>query len=133
MAGGDRLDTPERQHHAFRTFHRHGIIERLRLEITAANNTLTHSLGRSPTVADVAIHLDITEEQVLEGLEGARAYHATSLSTPLSEDGGTSLGDTLGGDDHGFELAELRIALGPAMATLDEPSSASWRCAFTAT
>ena len=38
----------------------------------------------------------------------------------LSEDGGTSLGDTIGGDDHGFELAELRIALGPAMATLDE-------------
>ncbi len=95
-------------------------LQELRLEITAANNALTHSLGRAPTVADVALHLGITEEQVLEGLEGARAYNTTSLSTPLSEDGGTSLGDTLGGDDHGFELAELRIALGPAMSTLDE-------------
>jgi RNA polymerase sigma-B factor len=95
-------------------------LQELRLEITAANNTLTHSLGRAPTVADVATHLGITEEEVLEGLEGARAYSATSLSTPLSDDGSTSLGDTLGGDDHNFELAELRIALGPAMATLDE-------------
>jgi RNA polymerase sigma-B factor len=95
-------------------------LQELRLEITAANNTLTHSLGRAPTVTDVATHLGITEEEVLEGLEGARAYNTTSLSTPLGEDGGTTLGDTFGGDDHGFELAELRIALGPAMATLDE-------------
>jgi RNA polymerase sigma-B factor len=95
-------------------------LQELRLEITAANNTLTHSLGRAPTVADVAIHLGISEEAVLEGLEGARAYTAASLSTPLTDDGGTSLGDTLGGEDHAFELAELRIALGPALAALDE-------------
>jgi RNA polymerase sigma-B factor len=95
-------------------------LQELRLEITAANSTLTHTLGRAPTVADVATHLGIGEEEVLEGLEGARAYTAASLSTPLSEDGGTTLGDTLGGDDHAFELAELRIALGPAMAALDE-------------
>ncbi|MEV4629458.1 sigma-70 family RNA polymerase sigma factor, partial [Micromonospora sp. NPDC049523] len=30
------------------------------------------------------------------------------------------LGDMLGGDDPDFEQAELRIALGPALATLDE-------------
>jgi RNA polymerase sigma-B factor len=95
-------------------------LQELRLEITAANNALSHTLGRAPTVADVAVHLGITEEEVLEGLEGARAYSATSLSTPLTEDGGTSLGDTLGGEDAGFELAEARLALGPAMALLDE-------------
>jgi RNA polymerase sigma-B factor len=95
-------------------------LQELRLEITGANNTLTHTLGRAPTVADVATHLGISEEEVLEGLEGARAYNAASLSAPISDDGATSLADTLGGEDHGFELAELRIALGPAMATLDE-------------
>jgi RNA polymerase sigma-B factor len=95
-------------------------LQELRLEITAANNTLTHTLGRAPTVADVAVHLGITDEEVLEGLEGARAYNTASLSTPLSDDGATSLGDTLGDEDHGYELAELRIALGPAVAALDE-------------
>ncbi|GGQ40617.1 RNA polymerase sigma factor SigF [Couchioplanes azureus] len=95
-------------------------LQELRLAITAANNTLSHTLGRSPTVADVADHLGVTEEDVLEGLEGARAYSATSLSTPINADGSTELGDTLGGDDTGFELAETRVALGPALAQLDE-------------
>ena len=95
-------------------------LQELRLAITAANNTLSHTLGRSPTVADVAEHLGITEEEVLEGLEGARAYSATSLSTPVGADGSTELGETLGGEDHEFELAEARIALGPAMASLSE-------------
>jgi RNA polymerase sigma-B factor len=95
-------------------------LQELRLAITEANSTLTHRLGRSPTVADIAGHLGVTEEDVLEGLEGARAYNATSLSTPISADGSTELGDTLGGEDHEYELAETRVALGPALASLDE-------------
>ena len=95
-------------------------LQELRLAISEANGTLTHSLGRSPTVADVAVHLSISEEDVLEGLEGARAYHATSLSTPISADGAAELGDTLGDEDHEYEMAEIRVALGPALATLDE-------------
>jgi RNA polymerase sigma-B factor len=95
-------------------------LQELRLSITEANATLTHTLGRSPTVADISVHLGVSEEEVLEGLEGARAYNATSLSTPISADGSTELGDTLGSEDHEFELAELRVALGPALASLDE-------------
>jgi RNA polymerase sigma-B factor len=95
-------------------------LQELRLAITGANNDLTNTLGRAPTVADIATHLGISEEEVLEGLEGARAYNSTSLSTPANADGSMSLGDTLGGEDTGFELAELRVALGPAMASLDE-------------
>ncbi|MEV4281358.1 sigma-70 domain-containing protein, partial [Actinoplanes xinjiangensis] len=50
--------------------------------------------NRSPTVADIANHLDISEDEVIEGLEGARAYNASSLSTPVVE-GQTELGETL--------------------------------------
>jgi RNA polymerase sigma-B factor len=95
-------------------------LQELRMSISAANNELHHTLGRPPTVADIAAHLEVTEEEVLEGLEGARAYAADSLSAPVGEDGGTELGDTLGGDDAGFELVEWKAALGPAMAVLDE-------------
>ncbi|MFI7597290.1 RNA polymerase sigma factor SigF [Actinoplanes sp. NPDC049681] len=95
-------------------------LQELRLAITAANSNLTHTLGRSPTVADIAEHLGVTEEDVLEGLEGSRAYNATSLSTPINADGSTELGDTLGGEDAAFAEAETRIALGPALAMLDE-------------
>ncbi|MEV6305581.1 SigB/SigF/SigG family RNA polymerase sigma factor [Actinoplanes sp. NPDC051861] len=95
-------------------------LQELRLAITAANSSLTHTLGRSATVADIAAHLGISEEEVLEGLEGARAYNSTSLSTPANADGSSTLADTLGEEDSAFELAELRIALGPAIAALDE-------------
>ncbi|MFI7428157.1 SigB/SigF/SigG family RNA polymerase sigma factor [Micromonospora sp. NPDC049836] len=96
-------------------------LQELRLRISEANGTLTQTLNRAPTVADIAAHLDITEEEVLEGLEGARAYNAVSLSTPIGDgESATELGDTLGAEDNEYELAELRASLGPALATLDE-------------
>jgi RNA polymerase sigma-B factor len=96
-------------------------LQEMRLAISEANSTLLQSLGRSPTVADIAAHLKLTEEEILEGLEGARAYNAVSLSTPTGDgERATELGDMLGSDDNQYELAELRVALGPALATLDE-------------
>jgi RNA polymerase sigma-B factor len=93
-------------------------LQEMRMAINEANSTLTHTLGRVPTVADVAAYLGVADEAVIEGLEGARAYSATSLSAPVGADGGTELGDTLGAVDHGYELAELHLALGPAMERL---------------
>lgn len=96
-------------------------LQELRLVIGEAAGTLAQQLGRSPTVADLAAHLKLTEEEIIEGLEGARAYHAVSLQTPApTGDRGTELGDLLGSDDSELELAELRVALAPAMATLGE-------------
>ena len=96
-------------------------LQELRLSISEATSNLLQDLGRSPTIADIAEHLGLSEEEVLEGLEGARAYNAVSLSAPASDgDRATELGDLLGAEDSEFELAELRVALGPAMAALDE-------------
>jgi RNA polymerase sigma-B factor len=95
-------------------------LQELRLRITDANNTLTHTLNRPPTVADIATHIGITEEEVLEGLEGARAYNATSLSTPVGAEGSAELGDTLSSDDNEYDVVDLRASLGPALAMLDE-------------
>ena len=97
-------------------------LQEMRLAINDAQGVLTHTLGRPPTIADIAAHLRVGEEEVLEGLEGARAYRATSLSTPVGTDGleGVELGDTLGTEDHGYELTELHLALRPAMACLTE-------------
>jgi RNA polymerase sigma-B factor len=94
-------------------------VQELHLAINEATNGLSNTLGRSPTVADLAAHLEVSEDDVLEGLEGSRAYSATSLSALVGPEGATELGDTLGGQDHDMELAELRIALGPALASLD--------------
>jgi RNA polymerase sigma-B factor len=97
-------------------------LQELRLSLSEAGSTLQQLLGRSPTVHDLAGHLKISEDEVLEGLEGARAYNAVSLSTPTTDsDGerGTELGDLIGREDSEFELTELRVALGPALASLN--------------
>jgi RNA polymerase sigma-B factor len=94
-------------------------LQELRLAISEANSTLTHKLGRSPLVADIATYLGITEEEVLEGLEGARAYNTTSLSTPLGTDGSAELGDTISDETDDYAEVELRATLGPALAMLD--------------
>jgi RNA polymerase sigma-B factor len=95
-------------------------LQELRMQITEANSTLTHTLGRPPLVADIATHLGITEEEVLEGLEGARAYNATSLSTPVGPDGTGELGDTLSDDTNDYDGVDLRATLTPALSRLDE-------------
>ena len=95
-------------------------LQEMRKSISDANSALSHTLGRAPTVADIAAHLGVGEEEVLEGLEGARAYRADSLSTPVGADGVFELGDTLGAEEHGYETAELQLALPPAMACLTE-------------
>jgi RNA polymerase sigma-B factor len=95
-------------------------LQEMRLAISDANSALTHTLGRPPTVTDIATHLKVSDEEVLEGLEGARAYSAISLSTPTGADETLELGDTLGGDDHGYELTEVNLALRPALACLTE-------------
>ncbi|WP_410811530.1 SigB/SigF/SigG family RNA polymerase sigma factor [Micromonospora sp. 067-2] len=95
-------------------------LQELRMAISAANSTLTHTLGRSPKVADIATYLGVTEEAVLEGIEGARAYRSTSLSTPLGTETTTELGDTLGSTERDYELVDLRVSLTPAMAALPD-------------
>jgi RNA polymerase sigma-B factor len=95
-------------------------LQEMRTAINDAHNVLSHTLGRAPTVSDIAEHLGVGEEEVIEGLEGARAYRATSLSAPANADGTLELGDCLGGEDQGYALTEAHLSLAPAMARLNE-------------
>jgi RNA polymerase sigma-B factor len=94
-------------------------LQELKLDINTATATLMQTLGRSPTVADLAQHLKRGEEEILEGLESARAYSAMSLQTMVgNNEDGTELGDLFGVDDPELATAELRASLGPALNTL---------------
>ncbi|BCJ47002.1 hypothetical protein GCM10010168_34780 [Actinoplanes ianthinogenes] len=95
-------------------------LQELNMAINRARVDLVQRLGRVPTVADIAGHLGISEEDVIEGLEGAYAYRPASLSAPIGTDGDGELGDSLGGVDPGYEQAELHLMLGPALARLTE-------------
>jgi len=94
-------------------------LQELKLDINEATATLSQRLGRSPTIADIADYLQRCEEDIIEGLEGARAYSAVSLQTLVGAGiDGTELGDLFGQDDPDLALAEFRASLGPALDAL---------------
>lgn len=70
-------------------------LQELTLEIERARNELGHALGRSPTVSEIARHLDATDEEVLEGLEAATLYRSGSLDAPVPGGEGRTVGDRI--------------------------------------
>jgi RNA polymerase sigma-B factor len=94
-------------------------LQELRMSLGQATAELSQRTGRSPTVAELAVHLAISEEEVLEGLEGAQAYSYTSLDAHVgSSDDSTSLADLMGADDPQIETIEYRESLRPLLAKL---------------
>jgi len=94
-------------------------LQELKLALTRASADLTHKLGRAPTVAELAAQLEISEEDVLEGLESAHAYSTVSLDAPDSEeDDGPAVADSLGMVDDALEGVEYRASLKPLLEAL---------------
>jgi RNA polymerase sigma-B factor len=96
--------------------------QELYLTVRRAEEELTHSLGRAPKVRELARHLDVTEDDVLEGLEAASAYRSTSIDQPTGGDGDSAraLEHTLGGEDESFERSEAAVWLDGVIGELDE-------------
>ncbi|GAA0282387.1 hypothetical protein GCM10009539_82920 [Cryptosporangium japonicum] len=94
-------------------------LKELHLAINAAVGELSQHNGRAPTASELAAHLNLSREEVLEGLEAANAYQSTSLDTPVgAEADAPSLGDTLGGEDTAIDAVEYRQALQPLLAKI---------------
>ena len=94
-------------------------LQELKLSLTKATSDLSQKNGRSPTVAELAAHLGLSEEEILEGLESANAYSAVSLDAP---DGGDedspAVADSLGMMDEALEGVEYRESLKPLLEQL---------------
>lgn len=77
-----------------------GAQERAR-KISDAQQKLSSRTGRMPTVDDLAQYLEMSQEEVLDGLQTAEAYGAVSLDAPLSseDDEQSSRLDALGEED----------------------------------
>lgn len=95
-------------------------IQKLQADVSRAEGELTHTLGRSPRVREVAAHLGVSEDEVLEALSADGCFTPTSLDLPVGEQGDSVLGDTLAGEDPAMDEAEARIMLLPAVKALPE-------------
>lgn len=94
-------------------------LQELQVEVNAGLAELTQRLGRSPTVAELAGHLRVSPELVLEATESARAYTALPLDVPHTGTGRT-IADGLVDPDTTLDKVELRHALRPVLAGLTE-------------
>ena len=92
------------------------------LAVTRARERLATGLGRTPTVPEVAAEVGVTREDVLEAVEAARSYEASSLDAPASRDGVDSgpLIETIACVDTALELVESRDALARTWRTLPD-------------
>jgi RNA polymerase sigma-B factor len=97
-------------------------LQELTLQVQTAADHLSRELGHSPTVTEVAVRLEITEDEVLEALEAGYAYSATSLDAPAAKDDsdGPTLGERLGDEETALDTVEAREAARQALAQLPE-------------
>jgi len=106
-------------------------LQEMRQSLNVATESLTHSLGRTPTVEELAEHLGLGVEDVLEGMESSQAYSTVPLD-PLAPPDSDSVGlaARLGAADPEMNLVEQRAMLAPALAELPERERSILRYRF---
>jgi RNA polymerase sigma-B factor len=93
----------------------------LLLRLSTANEELTAELQRSPTVAEVAVRLGVTEDNVLEAMEARSVYRPASLSSlPSDRSGPPRLESQLGVNDRDLGGVEDRLTVTRLLETLPE-------------
>lgn len=97
-------------------------VQELRNRVRSSRRELGLSMGdRAPSVAQIAEHARMSEEDVLVGLEALESYSTLSLDAELpGADDGYSLADTLGRSEPGFDHVVYRESVKPRLERLPE-------------
>ncbi|WEH34446.1 RNA polymerase sigma factor SigF [Streptomyces sp. AM 4-1-1] len=103
-----------------RTVHVPRRLHELWVQVTGATEDLTTAHGRSPTTAEIAERLRISEDEVLACIEAGRSYHATSLEAAQEGDGLPGLLDRLGYEDPALAGVEHRDLVRHLLVQLPE-------------
>jgi RNA polymerase sigma-B factor len=97
-------------------------LQELNVQLSRLIESLTVQLSRSPTIPELAKAAGVEEEEVLEALESGRAYSSLSLSSGGTHEDGEELDplESIGSDEHQYEVSEDRAVLAPGFRVLDE-------------
>jgi RNA polymerase sigma-B factor len=91
------------------------------LEVAAASERLSATLGHTPTTSDLAEHLDVSVDRVTAAMEARRGRWAVSLDAPAhADDDDRTVADQLGMEDDDLRRAFDRAWL-HELATRLEP------------
>lgn len=93
----------------------------LHLAVRRANDELQHQLHRSPTVDELAAHLQVDRDDVITGLAAGASYSTSSLDSRSSDDSvAPDHRSALAVNDSGFEHSEHRDLVGDLLQRLPE-------------
>jgi RNA polymerase sigma-B factor len=95
--------------------------QELALKVSDALGSLPAKLGRSPRPRDLAEAVGAPVEDVLEAMEAATAYEATSLDAPRlgsDESRGWTYAESLAAEEPGYELVDIGETLRGTLAAL---------------
>lgn len=92
--------------------------QELYLLTSRAMPVLTQSLGRTPTIRELATHLHLSEEDTREGIDSHLAYMTSSLDSPVFDEDDPKIGYMLGGRDEYLDGVPDRQALAAHVASL---------------
>ncbi|WUD85782.1 SigB/SigF/SigG family RNA polymerase sigma factor [Streptomyces sp. NBC_00503] len=100
-------------------------LQELRTELAKAQEALSDVLGRAPTVKELALQLELSEDEVIDGLVAANGYTSGSLDTAVAEGDAAStatrpLAERFGEVDPAMELFEEFHTLAPLLEQLEE-------------
>src|SRR4051794_19386956 len=104
-------------------------MQELQIELAKARDELTTTLGRSPTVQELADKVEQPFEEVLITIQSQEARRTRSLDEPTGED--VTLADSIGARDPDIERAEIRVLLDDAFEVLSERDREVLRLRFT--
>jgi RNA polymerase sigma-B factor len=97
--------------------------QELVLKVSDALGVLPAKLGRAPRPRDVAQAVGVSVEEVLEAMEAATAYEATSLDAPRpgdDDDDGWTWGESVSTEEAGYELVEIGETLRGTLEALPD-------------
>jgi RNA polymerase sigma-B factor len=89
------------------------------LRVCSAADELHQILGRAPTISELAAHLQVGEEAVLEAWAAVSSRRELSLDQPVGDDGDACLGDLIAAPGAREEPEDL-LALPGMVAALPE-------------
>ena len=95
-------------------------IQEAQTKIIACEGELYQRLGRAPRPSEIAEHLGLDRDLVVEALGASGCFAPASLDAPAHEDDDDPIGRRLGFTDEGFDLAEARAMLAPVLAKLSK-------------
>ncbi len=98
-------------------------VQEMALHVEQAAQQITARTGRNPRIDEIAQDLEVSPEQVVEGIDAGSVHYVRSLDAPVhnaEDDDSQSVIDTVGAIDGRYGFVEITASLAVALERLPE-------------